>query len=278
MDYEPMLCQKLSEDKIKEWFNLDSRYYKAEYKANIKYDGERIIAIVKDGKAELMNRRGNNKTEFFPEVVKAIEEYTEKYCLIKSFILDGEVITYEDDFHKLQRRSKTKDTFKRKLLEKEIPVKYMVFDILESDNINLMNKPLKERLLWLPKFQQLVNSVERVEYGEIKEMYEQAIKEDREGIIIKEMKSPYENGKRSWNWLKCKFFKEMILEVITYTENNAGIRVEDNEGNVVQVSGTQHKEVKDKIDTNGKLKIEVQYLEKTEKGRLRNPSFRGIAK
>ena len=225
---------------------------------------------MKSGKVTLVNRRGNNKTDNFPEVVRELEEYARKFCVIDSFILDGEVISEDDDFNKLLKRSLTKDKVKRKLLEKEIPVRYMVFDILESDGINLMNKPLKERLLWIP------NIKGKVEYGDIKEVYEQAIKEDREGVIIKDMKSPYENGKRSFNWLKCKFFKEMVLEVNTYTENNAGIRVEDSEGNVVQVSGTQHKEVKDKIDTNGKLKIEVQYLEKTAKGRLRNPSFRGV--
>ena len=258
-----MLCKSLEEKDINKWFDLDLKYYKTEYKANIKYDGERIIAIIKDGEVTLVNRRGNIKNSNFKEVVESLKG-------LPNCILDGEVITYCDTFNKLLKRSLTKDKFKQQQLQKEIPVKYMVFDILQFKNEWIVDKELKDRLGFLKDIPVL-----SVEYGEIREVYEKAKEEDREGIIIKSMNSKYEQ-KRSFDWLKCKFFKETTLSVTKYTTNNAGIRVEDEDGNVVQVSGLQHKAVKEEIDKGGGCKIEVQYLEKTKKERLRNPSFRGI--
>ena len=103
------------------------------------------------------------------------------------------------------------------------------------------------------------------------------MKEDREGIIVKDMESKYEE-RRSHSWLKCKFFKKITLTLKKYERNNAGIRCEDNDGNVVQVSGLQHQKVREQIDNEGECKVKVQYLEMTQKGRLRNPSYVGLQK
>ena len=107
-------------------------------------------------------------------------------------------------------------------------------------------------------------------------MYEKAKKENREGIIIKRIGnySNYEN-RRSNNWLKCKFFLTIQLEVIKYEENPKGIRVEDKDGNALQISKDFEK-VKELIDKNGKAIINIQYLEKTAENRFRFPSFRGL--
>jgi hypothetical protein len=52
--------------------------------------------------------------------------------------------------------------------------------------------------------------------------------------------------------------------------------LEDDKGNAVQCSGGQSVEVKKILDTENKVEIYVQYLEKTKDGRMRMPSFRGL--
>jgi hypothetical protein len=119
--------------------------------------------------------------------------------------------------------------------------------------------------------------VEMAEYNSIKVMLEKAHKEDREGIIVKNLNSPYEH-KRSKGWLKCKFFLETTIKICRYTENPKGIRAEDNMGNAVQIAGHQSIEVKQLLDTQKEVEINIQYLEKTVEGRFRFPSFRGLVR
>lgn len=261
-----MLCKSITETEAREKpvLSWDG------YKANIKYDGERIKAIKKDGEVFLMNRRGNIKNKNYSEVVEELESYD------FDFVIDGEVISIDDDFNKLQKRALTKNPNKQTELRNSIPVKYMVFDILEIEGNALSHKPLKERL----KYSGLIEdgssiTIELAEYKPVNEMLQRAKTEAREGIVIKDMNGIYES-KRSKNWLKCKFFKETTIELISYTQNSAGIRCEDIKQNAVQISGRQHLAVKELLDKGLNVEVEIQYLEVTKDGRFRFPSYRGI--
>jgi len=243
------------------------------FKANIKFDGERILAKIQDGQVTLYNRRGRNKNKQYPEVVNDLKHF-------KNCWLDGEVISLDDNFNKLQHRSNTQDGYKISLMKKEIPVKFMVFDLLRNGDEDLTNKPLAQRVSFrweTIETEKLVKlkAVEFVTYGEVEVMYQRAKQENREGIIVKNMESPYE-FKRSKNWLKCKFWKQAEITLQTYTENPAGIRCEDKKGNAVQVSGQQHQAVKQALDTKGCCEVVIQYLEMTKNGRYRHPTFKQI--
>jgi ATP-dependent DNA ligase len=264
-----MLCDSVTEDIAKTM--PDSLYV-----ANRKYDGERIIAVVQNGQVALMNRRGFIKNLQYEEVVEDLKA-------MPNCILDGECISFDDNFNRLQRRSGTKNTAKQKILMKEIPVKYMVFDILQLDGKVLTGLMLRDRVT---KLQGVFNNfntyfsdrkpfVEMAEYEPINQMLGKAHTEDREGIIVKTWNGIYE-GKRSKAWLKCKFFLEKTIKICSYTVNPAGIRTEDKDGNAVQISGGQHVHVKQLLDSQGEVEIYVQYLEMTADNRMRFPSFRGL--
>ena len=265
-----MLCDKITKEELK-----DTYFNNTCWKANIKYDGERIIAIKKDGEVFLVNRRGNIKNSHYLEVVESLN------ACEGDFILDGEVITHDDNFNKLQRRALTKNPHKQEQLRKELPVIYMVFDVLNYQGKDLRQMPLKDRLVFYQKFisdksiyQKFISdkSIGFVAYENIYDLLPVAELQKCEGIILKNMNAKYE-GRRSKDWLKLKFFKNTNLKLITYTINNAGIRCEDEKLNVVQVSGHQHKEVKDKIDGVGYCDVTIQYLEQGKTGRYRFPSF-----
>lgn len=257
------LCNSIDEEQA---LKLDSE----DYQANYKFDGERIIAIVIDNDVILVNRRGGICNFHFKEVVEDLKK-------LKNCIIDGEIISFDDDFNKLQRRGHTKNKLKMKELEKEIPVKYMVFDCLKREDRDIRQTPLKSRLVEL---QGLFNNlsftnVELVEYKPISEMLVTAKAKDKEGLIIKDMYANYES-KRTDNWKKLKFWCEGTIKVIKYSENPKGIRAEDSLGNAVQIAGEQSNEVKDLIDKQGEVEICIQYLEKTAENRFRFPSYRGL--
>jgi len=257
-----MLCGKIKKEDISK--------LNGDYLANIKFDGERILAVIQNGEVFLFNRRGKLKNSYYREVEQELKT-------LNNCILDGEVISFDDNFNKLQRRALTTDKFKQEQLRKEIPVKYMVFDILQTGTCELRFRKLKSRLQFLKNLIDfsLFNFVEVVEYKPIMEMLARAEQEDREGIIIKNMDSQYER-RRSNNWLKLKFFKTTELRLVKYAENNNGIRCEDKNLNAVQIAGKQHLEVKNKIDSEGYCEVIVQYLEKTKLGRLRFISYKEL--
>ena len=259
-----MLCESSQDEK--ELIAFD----RTRFKANIKYDGERVMAMKKGDSVILFNRRGNIVTEKFSEVVSAVKN------IQHDFIIDGEVISHDGIFNNLQRRALTKDKNKIAKLEKEIPVKFMAFDIIILDNKSLMNEDLEQRLMILSSIINDNEFLELVEYGEIDDMLNRVIEQNGEGIVIKDMKGNYEN-KRSKSWLKHKLFKEQVITITAFTDNPAGVRATDNEGNVVQVSGHHANTLKEVMQVRGYAEVNVQYLSKGKDGRMRFPSYRGIA-
>lgn len=255
-----MLCNSITEEELK---NLNGNW-----KANLKYDGERIIIFKKGDDIFLFNRRGREKSLIYPEVAEELK------TIYGDFILDGEIITRDGKFNSLQHRSHLTDKQKIITARENYPITYMIFDILNFDGMDLTTNPLKERikLLSLFNFDNLKN-IGFVTYEDINNCLDYAKNFDCEGIVIKNMDSTYQH-KRSNDWLKLKFFKEDVLRVVRYTENPAGIRCEDEKLNAVQVSGQQHKEVKKAIDEIGFCDITISYLEKTANNRYRFISYK----
>jgi len=262
-----MLCESIQEPS--ELAKLD----RTRYKANIKYDGERVMSVKRGSEIILFNRRGNIITKKFNEVVEAFKK------IPSDFMIDGEIIDFSNNFNLLSRRALTKDLDKIKALEQEIPVKFMAFDILSYNNKNVMNEPLTKRNEILNDIlkENTSQNLEVVEYGEIDEMLDKAKRENGEGIVIKDMNGVYES-KRSKNWIKHKLFHETTLTITGYTENPKGIRATDNKENAVQISGYQSDEVKNLLDSVGYCEVFIQYLSQSAEGRYRFPSYRGLVK
>jgi len=261
-----MLCNSCQDEK--ELANFDRN----KWKANTKFDGHRVMAIKKDEDIILFNRNGNIVTRKFKEVAEGMKG-------LKNCMIDGEIISIDGDFNRLQKRALTKDLGKLAILEKEIPVKLMVFDILVLENKVIRNEPLRQRLIYLRELlkDNKNESIELVEYGEIDEMLIKAIESKGEGIVIKDMEASYE-AKRSKNWLKHKLFSETTITITGFTENPAGIRATDDKGNICQIAGHNTIEVLAKMKEQGYCEIRVQYLEKTKENRLRFPSYKGVVK
>ena len=182
-----------------------------------KYDGVRVVAIVKKNKATLYSRNGkifNN----FAHIENALSkpEYN-------NFVFDGEVMS--DDFQALMKQvyrksgANTEDAY------------LALFDMLPLKEFNEGRSKLNslERKQELNKLSKTFGSeIKLVDYeiinfdneqGQEKfsEMNKEALEKGFEGLMIKPNNNYYE-CKRSHAWLKIKPFIEVTLKVIDIQE------------------------------------------------------------
>ncbi len=173
-----------------------------------KYDGIRAQAHVTAGEAQLFSRRLNDVTGAYPEVANALR------TLQRNAILDGEIVTMRDGrvlpFRTLQARLQRKVV--DEALRREVPVSYVVFDLLALDDDLLIDEPLKRRLELLDGLLSSADSLttspygffEYVSPGEVNERFEQARVRGNEGLMLKRADAPYLPGRRGKWWLKLK--------------------------------------------------------------------------
>ena len=174
-----------------------------------KYDGYRALANVADGKVELYSRNHNSFNADYPEVVAALSK------LGHNAILDGEVVAEgpdgRDRFQLLQNRA-----------NQHVKVRYYAFDILHLNGYDLSQVPLVNRKSLLKKLVAQLRSriILYSDYvkGEGVSFYKKAVRENREGIIAKEAKSPYRYNTRSREWLKIKIHQQQEAVIVGVTE------------------------------------------------------------
>jgi DNA ligase-1 len=197
-----------------------------------KYDGFRIL-VNKDerGNVRLFTRRLDEVTNQFPEVI----EYAKKYIHAKTFILDTEAVGYDKktgkytSFQSISQRIKRKYDIEK--LQRELPVEINVFDILYLNGKSLINEPFRKRteilrdIVKKEKFkivpaEQIITSDEK----SAQKFYEKALEMGEEGIMIKNLNSPYKPGARVGHMLKLKPSEKELDLVIVGAEYGEGKR------------------------------------------------------
>jgi len=189
----------------------------------IKWDGVRMLLYADGDRCELFNRHGNHRTALYPELLD-----WRSYCSASSSILlDGEIIALGADgkpsFHEVMRRDGIRRTDRVKQAAREVPITYMVFDLLYCDGEWWNNKPLAERtrkleeLLHTSRLVQLVPS-----YPDGAALLQVTKAQSLEGIVAKQADSTYSFGGKDGRWLKIKHWGDVIATIGGYT-TNAGI-------------------------------------------------------
>ncbi len=174
----------------------------------IKWDGFRAVADLKNSKVELYSRNLLSFNEKFAPIVKSLSK------IRKNMLLDGEVVVLD---------SKGKSSFQllqNYQLTGEGQLVYYIFDILFLNGKDLRKLPLLERKKLLkqnlPKLPNVKYS-DHVEQQGIK-FFQLAKKQGLEGIIAKDAQSPYRSGQRSREWLKIKISQEQETVIGGFTE------------------------------------------------------------
>jgi len=218
----------LKADSIEDGFKRVGKPAIFEYK----YDGFRML-INKDEKGEIkiFTRRLDNVTNQFPDVVKYVKEHVKA----KSFILDGEAIGFDrktkkyTPFEAISQRIRRKHHIEE--LVKKLPIELNVFDILYYNGKSLLTKPFEERTKLLRKLvinnkyhfktaHQLITS----DAKKAEVFYKQALKDNQEGVMIKNKDSKYQPGARVGHMLKLKPTENELDLVITGAEYGKGKR------------------------------------------------------
>jgi DNA ligase 1 len=193
-----------------------------------KYDGIRAQAHVRDGRVRLFSRRLNDVTASYPEVAAALSDIRD------GAILDGEIVAIRDDrvlpFRILQARLQRKSV--DEALLREVPIAYVVFDLLAHGDELLLEESLsrrRERLseLIVPNAQLALAPFERIDEARaavVNARFEQARARGNEGLMLKRIDAPYAPGRRGKWWLKLKRELSTLDVVVVAVEWGNGKR------------------------------------------------------
>lgn len=205
----PQLCQILasSEEVIEKM---------EEVMVEAKYDGLRVqIHIRKNGingdaktRVKVFTRNMEDASHMFPELEQLADQLK-----VDSVIFDGEAIGYDPKTGKLLLFQDTM-TRKRKhdIAEtaKSIPLKFFIFDVLALDDKSFLVTPLHERKAQLANIlkdsEQFIKTayITTTHPKELQNFHEEKLAEGLEGVVIKQVDSPYQSGRKGWYWVKMK--------------------------------------------------------------------------
>jgi len=223
-----------------------------------KYDGIRAQAHIGDAGIRFFSRTLAEVTESFPELVAPLSAFAE------TLVLDGEIVAWDAAEHRalpfseLQKRLGRKKV--SKTLQRDVPVAYIVFDVLYAGDELVIGRPLRERGALLDRIFAAARRPPTVATADMQarlafepgadahadalrpapvirapvaaadspqhlaDMFEKARERGNEGLMIKDLQSPYTPGRRGRAWLKLKRELATLDVVVTAVEWGHGKR------------------------------------------------------
>ncbi len=173
-----------------------------------KYDGFRVQIHKNGDNVRLFSRNLEETTNSFPDIIEGVL----KQVKAKTAILDSEGLAYNiesEEFLPFQQTSSRRRKHGIEEAAKSMPLKAMVFDVMYVNGTSLMDLPVTERIKHLniiegtdvlvPQPGEITDKAERVQ-----ELFDAALTQGLEGLIVKRPDSKYEAGARNFNWVKQK--------------------------------------------------------------------------
>ncbi|MEA3248179.1 MAG: ATP-dependent DNA ligase [Nanoarchaeota archaeon] len=197
-----------------------------------KYDGFRVmINKEENGQIKIFTRRLEEVTKQFPDIV----EYVLSHVKGKSFILDAEAVGFNaktkkyTDFQAISQRIRRKYDIHE--IRKRLPIELAVFDIIYYDGNNLIEMPFDKRRKLIEKIvreeefkivlaKQIISDDTKV----VEDFYGNALSENQEGLMGKNLSAPYKPGARVGYAVKLKPEDKDFDLVITGAEWGTGKR------------------------------------------------------
>ncbi|HET9614641.1 MAG TPA: non-homologous end-joining DNA ligase, partial [Candidatus Limnocylindrales bacterium] len=197
----------------------------------IKWDGYRVEAVVRDGRVKLWTRNLKDAETYFPGLLSP-----PTWMDAREAIVDGEVVALDEagrpDFSLLQERISERragggqGSGATRADGSAGPLVYQVFDLLYLDGRSLLKVPLEDRKRLL---RSVLKETSRVRFaahvvGEGEAFMAAARSQGLEGVVAKLRRSRYEPGRRSPAWLKLKIRPEQELVVGGWTPGEGNAR------------------------------------------------------
>jgi bifunctional non-homologous end joining protein LigD len=180
-----------------------------------KWDGVRAISAVERGRIRAMSRGEKDLTAAFPELSEVVAQLGGRDA-----VLDGELVAFDDagrpSFGRLQRRLNLTSQAVIARRAEEVPVTYLVFDLLALDGESLLDTAYDDRR---SRLESLGLSGESVATPPVfrdargSEVLAAAAAAGLEGVVAKRRDSRYRPGERATSWVKIKIIKtqEVVL-------------------------------------------------------------------
>ena len=234
LDYKPYPFQLANtfDERIKETISVDK------YQIESKWDGIRSQIIKRSNNISIWTRGEELVNKTFPELIKIISHFK------NDFVLDGEILIWDENknrpknFSLLQKRLGRKSPSLK--IQKDLPVVFMAYDILEINGKDIRSKILSERRNILEKsFSNLISEDKSI-IGKIKitklhqisnwidleEVKNSARKSNTEGLVIKDKQSEYVPGRKKGNWWKYKIDPMQLDGILIYARPGSGKRAD----------------------------------------------------
>ncbi|MGI6129730.1 MAG: hypothetical protein ACOYEO_06525, partial [bacterium] len=194
-----------------------------DYTFQVKWDGIRLLSFVEQGKVRLQTRRLRDRTGFYPELL-----ILPKLSREDKVVLDGEAIILGrkgPSFPTVLRREQVATERQALALAKEIPICYMVFDLLFVGGRSLLDRPLMERQQRLHEILREDSVVQVVEdFPSGTELFAAVEKAELEGIVAKKKSSHYITGAKTKLWQKIKVRRQQLCVVGGYLLSGSRLR------------------------------------------------------
>ncbi len=187
-----------------------------------KWDGVRAVARVWDAKVALASRLGNDVSAGYPELAPLGSALRDRAA-----VLDGEIVTFDErgrpSFERLQRRMHVRGPSRS--LMADVPVLYVIFDLLWLDGRSLTGEPFVERRRQLEALDPKGPS------WQISRLLADPPDDDTlaacrtvglEGYVGKLASAGYSVGKRSRSWTKVKCMRQREFVVGGWSEGSGG--------------------------------------------------------
>jgi bifunctional non-homologous end joining protein LigD len=175
-----------------------------EWTYEVKWDGMRALSFVEGGRLRVQSANERDVTVSWPELAGLPEALP-----AAAVLLDGELVATDDEgrpsFGRLQQRMHIGVAAEAARRASDVPVTYVVFDVLHLDGHDLTTLPLVDRRRLL---EQVVEPAPRWRLSPVHEdgelLLEVADAQGLEGVVAKRRDSIYVPGARVRSWCKVK--------------------------------------------------------------------------
>lgn len=196
--------------------------------AEWKWDGIRAQLISQHGEKAIWSRGNDLITHSFPDLFN-------EDILKKSFIVDGEILVYENErprpFADLQKRLGRKKV--TAAIMKEYPAFFMIYDLLQWNGNDIRYLPYEDRRKLLEKEKsyflkmpawRLSPILNFTNWQEVMDLRTEANQNMTEGLILKRKDSAYGIGRKRGSWWKYKVESMTVDAILMYAQPGSGYR------------------------------------------------------